>query len=155
MKSRAKLAILLPVLAFTAFAADPFAGTWKLDPSRSSSTFGPEGAPRAGTLSIEVDKTTIITKGTVTTNKNEEKTVEGTTYRLDGKEHGVPGAESMTVMARRLNDHTLQFVFTGKDGLSTRRTMVVSPNGKMLTSVTIGTNAAGRDFASYSLYERE
>ncbi len=96
----------------------------------------------------------MITKGTVTTDKNEERTVEGT-YRLDGKDHAVPGAEAMTVAARRLNDHTVQLVFTGKDGLATRRTMIVSPNGKMMTSITIGTNAAGQDFATYSLYQRE
>jgi hypothetical protein len=143
--------LLLILLALPIQAADFFSGTWQLNPAVATSTFGRDAIPKAGTLTIELERSTLTLKGTVKTEKDEERSV-ASAYRLDGKEREEQG---VAITARRLNDNTVQIVFRGANDLVSRRTMIVSPNGKMMTSVTVGTNAGGQDFATYLLYDRQ
>ena len=130
---------------------------WHLEykPEVSTSTFGPETTLKAATRTITVTGTTMTISGSTTT-RNGDTRQATSTYQLDGKQH--PGntrnVKGVTATAQRLNEHTMQITFHG-NGTTSRRTMTVSPNGKILIFVVLGTNAKGTDFANYSVYEKQ
>ena len=114
-------------LSSTAWAADPFVGTWTFNKARSevgSVNLGARVFVITGTENAQhlVQRDT-LPNGTIRIVERDEI--------LDGKEH--PGDEGTVVIARRVDAHTKTFDWT-KDGRAVRAAVdTVSADGNTLT----------------------
>ena len=145
------------VAATAAMAADdPFNGTWKLNPAKSSAPGGRIPHPSSTNI-IEIQGETmhLISNQTDTTGKTEH--VEYTA-KLDGKEYPVkatpPGPQPYTISLKRINLRTREFVevignFTikGQD--------VLSEDGKSFSRIVNGKDANGNDTSVIQFFEKQ
>lgn len=125
--------LLAPMLL--AAASDPFVGSWKLNPEKSTSEMGAP-PPRGVTMTYtrEGDVVTVTARVPLPDGK-ERKIVHTETY--DGRPHdryeGKPNGETLT--HRRIDERTVETVWRkdGKPMAITTRT--ISSDGRTLTSV--------------------
>lgn len=142
---------LAPLLL--AAAPDPFVGTWKLNPEKS--TLEPGSPPPPGitmTYSREGDVVTVTATVPLPDGK-ERKIIHTETY--DGQPHdryeGKPNGETLT--HRRLDERTVETVWR-KDGQPMAiTTRTVSPDGRTLTSVVRSPGKAEPD--NVMVYDRQ
>src|SRR5262249_53656242 len=132
MKSKALMVSLCALLlaAGTAFAADVFSGTWKLNEAKSKAGAG-LGKNSMVTYEMMGDSVKVTIEGT---------TAEGKTFKdewtgkYDGKDYpvtGNPGTDSRAY--KKINEHTLE-VTGKKDGKVTIPVKIpVSADGKTRT----------------------
>ena len=148
------LASTIAVCAFSTFlwAADPMAGTWKLNLSESKFETGP--APRTGT--IRVDEEGLDFRVTADGINSEGKPVKFSfTVRKDGKEYPVTGPEGTgTTSWRRVDDHTTEMVFRMGGKEVGRNDVVVSPDGRRQTVKTSGIDVKGQKHNSVVIYDK-
>jgi hypothetical protein len=141
-------------LAATAFAADPFIGTWKMDP-RSD-----EGAPKSelytispeGSGAVRLTKDVVGSKGT--------PNHAGGVCKFDGKDYPVTGhlLPDATRAVKRISPHTwvVTLKSAGKVVHETRE--VVSDDGKTLTAtgtVSSAFSASGQAHGFTAIYTRQ
>src|SRR5262245_18431113 len=142
--SRYSLAGTIAVCAFSISlcAADPMAGTWRMNLSESKSDPGP--APRSGTMRIAQEVTDFLV--TVERINSEGKRVKFSyTVRKDGKEHPITGPEGAgTITWRRADDYTTERVFRIGGKEVGRNRVVVSPDGRRQTVKTSRVNVNGQ-----------
>jgi len=139
----AKIAAAFLGFATVALAADPFVGTWKLDPARSKCTTG----------SVNKDLTVVISES----GENLDSDANGTT--ADGNAYanhytfpskgGVGKIVSSAspydgVSARRPSANRRVTTFSKGGTVIYTVTTTVSADGKTLTAANKGTNAAGK-----------
>ena len=124
-------------------SADPWLGTWRVDPAKSTYSPGPKPAG-AGTVTIERSgdsmKTTIDG-----TNAQGQPTHTETVWMFDGKDHPVKGAPAPNATAayKRVDDRSFE-VTSKADGKLIMTTRVsISPDGKTMTATQTGQNAQG------------
>lgn len=127
-------ALLAPMLL--AAASDPFVGTWKLNPEKSTFEKGAPPPPPGVGMTYTRDGDVVTVTATVPLpDGKERKIVHTETY--DGQPHdryeGKPNGETLT--HRRIDERTVETVWRkdGKPMAITTRT--VSPDGRTLTSV--------------------
>ena len=157
-RSVVTILFLLAAVAMVAMAADPWVGTWKLNPAKSKAPGGRIPHP-SSTIIIEVQGETmhLISKQTDATGKLEQ--VEYTA-KLDGKEYPVnvtpppPGSQQYTISVKRLNPRTREFVevigtFTikGQD--------VLSEDGKSFSRIVNSKDAQGNDTSIIQFFEKQ
>jgi hypothetical protein len=151
-------ATILFVLAVVtaAMAADPWVGTWKLNPAKSKAPGG--GLPHpSSTNIIEIQGKTmhLISNQTDSTGKLDH--VEYTA-KLDGKEYPVkatqPGPQPYTISLKRINPRTREFVevigtFTikGRD--------ILSEDGKSFSRIVNSKDAEGHDTSVIQVFEKQ
>jgi hypothetical protein len=127
------------------------AGTWDLDVAASKST---DPMPKSIVRTYEVTGTTEKLTGTIV--NAEGKTIPiAFTATLDGKDSPsttTPGAD--TLVLTQVDALTMSYVnkLAGKEVASGTR--VLSPDGKTMTFMQKGTNAAGKPFESTMVYRR-
>ena len=143
-------AIALPLLALSlsAFAADPFVGTWKPQVEKWISSPGAPDRKRSESITIE------------TTGKNEYRftttTLDGKAtaqvFLVDGKDHKV--AEGLTYKMERIDERHLKETDIHSKG-SGLFDYVVSPDGNTLTLTRkgIGLNS-GRKLDELYVYSK-
>ena len=115
-------------LSFAASAADPFVGTWKLDPERS-------GISDGRSLKYEA-----IPNGYRIAHSRPSEASTDETLILDGKDHPAAGLRIVVntgadaYSARRIDDHTLEVLYKrgGKTLVTQRRE--VSALGRVLSN---------------------
>jgi hypothetical protein len=149
---------VLAAVATVAMAADPWNGTWKLNPAKSKSPGGRLPHPSSTNI-IEIQGETmhLISNQTDATGKLEQ--VEYTA-KLDGKEYPVkvspppPGSQQYTISLKRLNPRTREFVenigtFTikGQD--------VLSEDGKSFDRIVNSKDAEGHDTSVIQVFEKQ
>lgn len=127
-------ALLVPVLLLG--ASDPFVGTWKLIPEKS--TFEKESPPPPPGVTMTYSK-----QGDVVTVTASVPLPDGTkrniihTETYDGQAHdryeGKPNGETLT--HRRVDERTVETVWRKNDKPTAITTRTVSPDGRTLTSV--------------------
>jgi hypothetical protein len=143
-------------VATAAMAADPWVGTWKLNPAKSTAPGG--RLPHANSTNIiEIQGETmhLISDQTDSTGK-----LEHVEYRakLDGKEYPVkttpPGPQPYTISLKRINARTREFVevigtFTikGRD--------VLSEDGKSFSRIVNSKDAEGHDTSVIQVFEKQ
>src|SRR5262249_28532760 len=120
----------------SAYAADAFMGTWKLNEAKSK--FSP-GSPKNTTVVYEAagDNVKITVDGTDSEGKPAHNEWTG---KFDGKEHPVSGDPTADTRSYKMvDDHTLA-VTNKKDGKATiTARVVVSADGKSRTVTATGT----------------
>jgi hypothetical protein len=143
-------------VATAAMAADPWVGTWKLNPAKSTAPGGRLPHPNSTNI-IEIQGETmhLISDQTDSTGK-----LEHVEYRakLDGKEYPVkttpPGPQPYTISLKRINARTREFVevigtFTikGRD--------VLSEDGKSFSRIVNSKDAEGHDTSVIQVFEKQ
>jgi hypothetical protein len=159
MKRRSVIAatvLFVLAVATVATAADPWNGTWKLNPAKSKAPGGRIPHPSSTNI-IEIQGETmhLISNQTDSTGKPEH--VEYTA-KLDGKEYPVkvspPGPGTYTISLKRINPRTREFVevigtFTikGRD--------VLSEDGKSFDRIVNSKDAEGHDTSVIQVFEKQ
>ena len=134
-------------------AQAPWFGTWKLNPAKS--TANPDSRFKRVTSKIEPleDGLKVIydmvgTRGGITHMEWNGK--------FDGKDYPVEGVDYVLTNAyMRVNDHSYQISIKVDGALAATATVVVSADGKTLTTVTNEKNAQGQDVKTAAVYDRQ
>jgi hypothetical protein len=147
------LAILVSTSALIAQTQDRAIGTWKLNLAKSNYAPGPP--PASLTVTLEV-----AGRGLRVTSRGEE--ADGRPIHiefvanLDGKNYPVTGARDYdTVVLRRIDASTIESQ-RKRIGLVVQRVrLAVSKDGKVLTTVTTGSEASGRKIKNVAVFDRQ
>jgi hypothetical protein len=147
---------MVAALAAIAIAADPWNGTWKLDPARSKAPGGRIPHPSSTNI-IEIQGETmhLISDQTDTAGKSEH--VEYTA-KFDGKEYPVktspPGPQPYTISLKRIDPRTREFVeVIGKMTIKGRD--VLSEDGKSFSRVVNAKDAQGNDVSVIQFFVKQ
>ena len=149
---------VLAAVVTVAMAADPWNGTWKLNPAKSKAPGGRLPHPSSTNI-IEIQGETIhlISNQTNATGKLEH--VEYTA-KLDGKEYPVkvspppPGSLQYTISLKQLNPRTREFVENiGK--FTIKGQDVLSEDGKSFDRIVNSKDAEGRDTGVIQVFEKQ
>jgi hypothetical protein len=147
---------LLAAVATVAMAADPWVGTWKLNPAKSKAPGGRLPHPSStNIIEIQGEKMHLISEQTSTTGELER--VEYTAA-LDGKEYPVkvspPGPQPYTISLKIIDSRAREFVevignFTikGRD--------VLSEDGKNFSRIVEMKDAQGNDISIIQFFEKQ
>jgi len=148
----AATAILLSPTLSAAQAQDSWIGTWRLNPSKSTSA--PNSPYKRVTSKIE------SWEGGLKVVYDMVGTRGGITHlewngRFDGKDYPVQGAdEAMTNAYNRIDDRTYNIAIKRDGQMSATARVTVSSDGRTLTAVTTGKNAQGQNLSTTVVYDR-
>jgi hypothetical protein len=155
-RSVAMILIVVAAVATVAMAADPWNGTWKLNPAKSKAPEGRLPHPSSTNI-IEIQGETmhLISDQTDATGKLEH--VEYTA-KLDGKEYPVkvspPGPQLYTISLKRINLRAREFVeIIGK--LTIKGRDVLSEDGKSFSRIVNSKDAQGLDVSVVQVFEKQ
>jgi hypothetical protein len=155
-RSVVTILFVLAAMAMVAMAADPWNGTWKLNPAKSKAPGGRIPHPSStNVIKIQGETMHLVSDQTDATGKLEH--VEYTA-KLDGKEYPVkttpPGPQPYTISLKRINARTREFVevigtFTikGQD--------VLSEDGKSFSRIVNSKDAQGNDTTIIQFFEKQ
>jgi hypothetical protein len=150
----ARLAIGMAITALGMFAADSSLGTWKWNAAKSKSI-------SANPLKSRTDVYEATADGGIKVTRTELR-ADGTTYnfnytfKYDGKEYPVKGAQFDTVSAKRVDTNTTTQEVKKTGGPLRQTTQnVYSRDGKTKTSSIKGTDASGKPVDSTYVYDKQ
>jgi hypothetical protein len=155
-RSVVTILFVLAAIATVALAADPWVGTWKLNPAKSKAPGGRIPHPSStNIIEIQGDTMHLISTQTDTTGKMEH--VEYTAA-LDGKEYPVkatpPGPQPYTISLKRINARTREFVeVIGK--FTIKGQDVLSEDGKSFSRIVNSKDANGNDTSIIQFFEKQ
>jgi hypothetical protein len=147
-----QLLTVLCLFSVLLVAADsPFAGTWKLNTSKSKSAPGTAIKEMTMTLEPAGDQWKRVATGTDSDGKTFN---QNSTIPWDGKDHAVdePG---ITVAVSQVNDRTLNVTVKREGTIVGSDHVVVSKNGKTLTSTEKGQDPKGRKLDNIEVFEKQ
>jgi hypothetical protein len=147
------LAVLL--LAGSLFAADPFAGTWKLNLAKSKYG-GPMKPPKNEAIFIleQGDQRVDTAKGVRA--DGSPISIQNTFTNTGGEVQslGFPAGTSVIVAERKADSRTTDWTITLPSRMRLTEHDVVSDDGKTMTSTLKGTDGQGQPFVSVIVYDR-
>jgi len=136
------------------WGADPFIGTWKLNPSKTKVT-GPGSAYKSGTATFVTQENGV--KFTYDIVNGEGKSIHGEyAAKYDGKDYPITGdPDADTVSLRKTDDHTVDYLYkkAGKEVMSERA--VVAKDGKTATVTFKGKNPKGEEFTTDTVWDKQ
>jgi hypothetical protein len=137
----------------TAFAADNWLGTWKLNLAKSKYSPGP--APKSLTVKFEAsqDGITLTSDGV---DADGMPTHDSYTSKFDGKDvpwAGNPNAD--TASPKRIDANSFQNTWKKDGKVTVNVKAVVSADGKTLTVTLTGKNAKGEAVNNTAVYDRQ
>jgi hypothetical protein len=138
-------------IATAAMAADPFAGTWKLNVGKSSKTNNPS---QSEIFSAEVIENGYrVVRDVVSADGKKEHTEQIITF--DGKEFPAPILPGATQTCARMNAYA--YVCTVKSDGNERGKIfsLTSSDGISGTLIFTGKNAQGKDFVATFVYDKQ
>ncbi len=155
-RSVVTILFILAVVATVGMAADPWVGTWKLNPAKSKAPGGRLPHPSSTNI-IEIQGETMHLISDQTDAAGKLERVEYTA-KLDGKEYPVkvtpPGPQPYTISLKRINPRTREFVenigtFTikGQD--------VLSEDGKSFSRIVNSKDAEGHDTSIIQVFDKQ
>jgi len=139
--------------SIAACAADPFAGTWRLNVRKSK--YIPGTCPRSMTIEMEVAGNG-VRYASETTQADGRMTRARYTASYDGTEAIVMATAGLMapVSLRRIDDRTVVASYMrGMQVIATSR-QSVSKNGRLMTIVTVSPDQSGRSVTNIGVYER-
>jgi hypothetical protein len=147
---------LLAALATVTMAADPWTGTWKLNPDKSTAPGGRLPHPSSTNI-IEVQGETLHLVSDQTSTSGEKEHVEYTA-KLDGKEYPVkstpPGPQPYTIVLKQIDSRTREFVeVLGQFTIKGRD--VLSEDGKTFSRIVNSKDAQGNDTSIIQFFEKQ
>jgi len=143
-------------LIAVAIAAEPWVGTWKLNPAKSKAPGGRLPHPSAtNIIEIEGDTMHMIVHQTDTAGNLQHMEY---TASLDGKEYPVkvspPGPKPYTVSFKRINPRTREYVLN-MGGMVIKGQDVLSEDGKTFSRIIAGKDAEGNDASVIQVFEKQ
>jgi hypothetical protein len=147
---------LLAAMATVAMAADPWIGTWKLNPAKSTAPGGRLPHP-ASTNVIDIQGETMHMIVDQTNAAGELEHVEYTAL-LDGKEYPVtvspPSPQQYTISLKRIDLRTREFIenigkfiIKGQD--------ILSEDGKSFSRIVNSKDPDGHDISIIQVFEKQ
>jgi hypothetical protein len=136
-------------LSVVALAADPFVGTWKMNPAKSTDP------PKVESLIFRIQ----ASENGLTL--DEEMMVDGKVTKtlwphvFDGKDYPHATKTADTVAARRTDSHRFEVVFKKNGNIVARGTWEVSADGWVLTYSVDRVDAEGKATKRVLIYERQ
>ena len=155
-RSVVTILFVLAAVATAAMAADPWVGTWKLNPAKSKAPGGRLPHPSStNVIEIQGETMHMIVDQTYATGKLEH--VEYTA-KFDGKEYPVkvspPSPDRYTISLKRINPRTREFVENiGK--LTIKGQDVLSEDGKSFSRIVNSKDAQGHDTSIIQFFEKQ
>jgi hypothetical protein len=155
-RSIVTIIFLLAALATVAMAADPWTGTWKLNPDKSKAPGGQLPHPSSTNI-IEIQGDTLHLVSAQTSTTGEKEHVEYTA-KLDGKEYPVkstpPGPQPYTIALKQIDARTREFVeVLGQITIKGRD--VLSEDGKTFSRIVELKDAQGNDISIIQFFEKQ
>ncbi len=148
-----KLVLCMAIAVVGAFAADNSLGTWKLNMEKSK--FTPSAPIKSLTSTREAAEGGV--KATTTGERADGTPINASyTAKYDGKDAPVTGAPYDMISIKQLNANTFTFKTknTGNKYTATGR-IVISKDGKTMTSTTKGRDAEGAATSYTMVYEKQ
>jgi len=151
------LALVLTLIAVpsVASAADPFVGTYKMNPAKSSASGGQ--VPPELTLTISEDSSNLLIKTSGITASGSPISADVLVLPKAGGTIKAPADEKdydSTVVSRK-DPNTIDMSAVQKGKEKTRVKLALSKDGKTLTRSFTSTNAKGQPITGTSVLERE
>jgi hypothetical protein len=146
-------ALIVTIAAPSVFGADKSLGTWKLNMEKSK--FSPTPILKSLTTTREASGGGV--KVTSTGQQADGTPINASyTAKYDGSDTSVTGAPWDTMALKQVNDHTFTSTAKKTDGKyrSTSR-IVISADGKTMTTTVKGTNAEGKAFNNTMVYDKQ
>ena len=142
-----------PGAARTGKAADPFIGTWKMNPAKSELDPNHRAAEARMYWEAEGGGYRMSAAGV----NARGQVVKETPQRFvpDGKAYPVPGAPGVTATVSRPDSHTIVVESRKNGNAAGRATYAVSPDGKSLTATVSGVDGKQRAFRTRMIFDRE
>lgn len=144
--------IALLALATPLFAADPFVGTWKLDPAKSKYTAGT--APKDITLVIEEQGENYQVTATGSYQDGSPISVKYTVPKAGGAGTAQEGPfDALT--SQRVSARVRENRYTKNGKATVSRRIVVSKDGKILRITVKGADAQGKPIAGVDVFDKQ
>jgi hypothetical protein len=146
--------LMLGLLGFAAAlcAANPFVGTWKMNPAKTTYKVGT--APKEQTVTVTEDGGTLMVKmvGTQADGKPISISYSAPATGGEGKILESSPYDSITYKLKGKSEQEVTYKKGGKTVFTTHSKL--SKDGKTRTSSTKGLNAAGQKVESVTVYDR-
>jgi len=146
----------LAALASVAVAADPWTGTWKLNPAKSKAPGGRLPHPSSTNI-IEIEGDTLRMTVNQTDTAGNPQHMEYTAA-FDGKEYPVkvspPAPKPYTISFRRINPRTREYVLN-MGGMTIKGQDVLSEDGKSFSRIIAARDAEGNDASVIQVFEKQ
>ena len=156
MKRLVMILFIIAAMTSVAMAADPWTGTWKLNPEKSKAPGGRIPHPTSiNIITVEGDMMTMVADHTDTAGNSEH--VEYTA-KLDGTEAPVKttpaGQGTYTISVKRIDERTREFSeVIGK--ITIAGTDVLSEDGKTFSRIVGVKGAEGADNSVLQFFEKQ
>jgi len=155
-RSVVTILFVLAAVATVAMAADPWVGTWKLNPAKSKAPGGRLPHP-SSTNVIEFQGETMHMMVDQTDATGNLQHMEYTAA-FDGKEYPVkvspPGSKPYTISFKRINPRTREYVLN-MGGITIKGRDVISEDGKTFSRIIDGKDAEGNDTSIVQFFEKQ
>jgi len=150
--------VLMFLFVFTATAwaqQDPWLGTWKLNIAKSKYDPGPP--PRTPTtIKREAASGGAVKTTTDGINAQGSPTHTESTANYDGKDYPVKGSLSWDTSALKRIDAKTRVIINKKGGSVVRISrQTLSPDGKLITAVSVGINPQGQAYHDMVAYDKQ
>jgi hypothetical protein len=153
MAGRIMLVVAM-LLGFLSSADDPFSGTWILNLSKSKIP-PPVPVPKSQIARVIVVVSEIEITEEVVNDSGERLTIH-VKAKFDGKDYPITGTPSAdTVAYQRVDRNTIKGVGKKSGKVIMHETVVVSPDGKRMTSTYSGTDATGKPVTAIAVFEKK
>ncbi len=154
LRATALVMIVLAVAAveLAAQGADPLVGTWELNVAKSKYTPGPAPKSETRTYVVAGQDIKASSEGVDGTGK---PTAASWTVNYDGKDHpetGNPNADTLSL--KRVNAFSAKFTQKRAGKVVITGTRTISPDGKVMTITSEGTNALGQTINDVEVFEK-
>jgi hypothetical protein len=135
--------------AVIALAADPFVGSWKMNPAKSKSDL------KSFTMTTEAQGNSFKSVQDLVDPEG-KVTHRSWTIKYDGKDYPITGDPTVdTISVTKPNANTLKYAFKKNGKEVDRGEAVISKDGKTVTDVGSGKDAKGQDFNYTNIMEKQ
>ncbi|MBP1610312.1 MAG: hypothetical protein H6Q04_2547 [Acidobacteria bacterium] len=138
-----------------AWAADPFVGTWKLNPSKTKTTGWAGAISESSTVKIEAQENGVKFRWDGV--KPDGKTLHAEfAAKYDGNDYAVMGdPDSDTVSLRKIDANTVDYIFKKAGQAIFSERAVVSSDGKTISLTVTGIDSQGKPYEAILLYDSQ
>jgi len=146
------IVIAAAAVELAAQGTDPLVGTWELNVAKSKYTPGPAPQSETRTYVVAGQDIEASSKGLDGTGK---PTAASWTVNYDGKdrpETGNPNADTLSL--KRVNAFSAKFTQKRAGKVVITGTRTISPDGKVMTITSKGTNARGQTINDVEVFEK-
>ena len=145
-------ALWFGTIAAMAQGSDPVVGNWELNVAKSKYTPGPAVKSESRTYVVSGQEIKASSKGVGADGK---PTAAQWAINYDGKDRPLTGSPDADVLSlKRIDANHAEFTQKKGGKLVATGTRVISPDGKMMTITTKGTDASGRAFTNIEVFDK-